>query len=365
MQADFAIIGGGIIGLLLAAKLAEQGAQVAILDKNAHAGQEASWAGGGIISPLYPWRYADPVTALASKAQSIYPQLTQRLYQSTGIDPEYKKDGLIMMAVGDEALALQWASQHQKSMQACAVSDCQQWLPKVALPDSTIIHMPEVAQVRNPRLLKSLIAYVQQFKNVSWHLGQQVVSFKRAAHRVESLETDTQQTIQADQFIINAGAWSSALVPDSNIEVTPVRGQMLIFAPSDIRLNKIVLCNGKYLIPRQDGRIIVGSTLEYVGFDKQTTSEALTELQHAAYQMLPALKHVAIEKHWAGLRPGASHGIPYIGRVTDYDNLYINAGHFRNGLVLAPAAVELMFSLLTGAECDLDPTPYAPDTRLA
>lgn len=125
-------------------------------------------------------------------------------------------------------------------------------------------------------------------------------------------------------------------------------------------MQSIILTDGRYLIPRRDGHLLVGSTLEYRGFDKQPSAGAAQSLQQSARQMLPALASQRPIAQWAGLRPGSGDGIPFIGRIRDYDNLYVNAGQFRNGLVLAPASAELMKNLLLGEEPIVDAAPYDP-----
>jgi glycine oxidase len=145
------------------------------------------------------------------------------------------------------------------------------------------------------------------------------------------------------------------------MEVAPVRGQMILFRAEPGVLQHIVLHHDRYLIPRRDGRILVGSTLEYTGFEKETTAEALEALRAFALEMLPALKDYPVEHHWAGLRPGSPAGIPYISEHPEIDGLYVNAGHFRNGVVLGPASAHVMASLITGAESDIGPLPYGLD----
>ncbi len=336
---DFLIIGAGIIGLLTARELIKRGATVTLIDKGA-VGQEASWAGGGIISPLYPWRYSDAITQLAARSQRLYPELAQALQNETGIDIELIRSGMIMLDSHDKIPALAWAKTHQVTLDylsSHAIAGLQTDLGIAA----EALWMPEVMQVRNPRLLQALALSLKQNKvDIIEH--QAVKQLYREGTRITHVAT-LDQTLTADNIIITAGAWSSELLGElaPEIKITPVRGQMLLFNAPEHKLTKMVLYRNHYLIPRRDDLIIAGSSLEYQsGFNKIPTLEALNELSVSAYTLFPDLRNATLIAQWAGLRPYATNGEPAMGLIAPYDNLYINAGHFRNGLVLAPGAVE-------------------------
>ena len=171
-----------------------------------------------------------------------------------------------------------------------------------------------------------------------------------------------EQRWQAPKVVIAGGAWSSkilAQVANLNFPVEPVRGQMMIFKSNPQFLKRIVLGESHYLIPRRDGRVLVGSTLEYVGFKKAATRQAYNRLYQAALELVPALEEYPVEFHWSGLRPGTKNqGIPYIGEVEGVQGLYVNAGHFRNGVVLAPASARLLVDVMLHREPIVDPTSY-------
>ena len=148
------------------------------------------------------------------------------------------------------------------------------------------------------------------------------------------------------------------------LPVEPVKGQMILYKCAEDFLPSMVLAKGRYAIPRRDGHVLIGSTLEYAGFDKTPTDVALESLKASAEELLPALKDAEVVGHWAGLRPGSPEGIPFIGEVPSYPGLWLNCGHFRNGLVLAPASCQLLADLMLGREPIIDPAPYAPAGRL-
>lgn len=368
MTSDFQIVGGGVIGLLLARELAAAGAAVTVIERGQCCG-ESSWAGGGIVSPLYPWRYSPAVTALASLAQSAYPTLSAALLAETGIDPELEKTGLLMLDAEDEPQALAWAATTGKQMQVLdAAAICRQ---ESALGSHFRrgLWMPEIANIRNPRLGQALLASLRKQSGVEilehtellrldWSPseGKRRVRFLKVSRGGELLR------LQAGEVIVAAGAWSGRLLASAGtaLPVAPVKGQMLLYEVPARLLSSIVLNKGRYLIPRRDNLILVGSTLENEGYDKSLSRDAFESLRDSAVAMLPALAGIPVRQQWAGLRPGAPEGVPRIGPLPAWANLHVNAGHFRNGLVLAPASARLLADLLLGRRCVLDSSPYLP-----
>ncbi len=175
-----------------------------------------------------------------------------------------------------------------------------------------------------------------------------------------------ESSVQLDKVLITAGAWSGELLATLGLSlpVEPVKGQMILYKCEPDFLPSMVLAKGRYAIPRRDGHILVGSTLEHEGFDKTPTDVARESLQASAEELIPALARQPIVGHWAGLRPGSPDGIPFIGPVPGFEGLWLNCGHYRNGLVLAPASCRLLADLMLGREPIVDPTPYAPSARL-
>lgn len=357
------VVGGGVIGLLSAYQLADAGLEVQVLDQR-DVGREASWAGGGIVSPLYPWRYSPAVTALAHWSQDFYPQLGERLLAESGIDPEVHVTGLYWLDLEDEDEALAWAKQEGRPLTAVDIQSVYRAVPPLGPGFSHAVYMPGVANVRNPRLLKSLSEALQRMPNVTLLENAKATGFVREAERVVGVSTESGE-LRADRVVVAAGAWSGGLLASLGLQlpVKPMKGEMILFKCAEDFLPRMVLAKGRYAIPRRDGHILVGSTLEDVGFDKTPTQEALDSLRASAIELLPALADAEVVKHWAGLRPGSPEGIPYIGPVPGFEGLWLNCGHFRNGLVLAPASCQLLADLLLGREPIIDPAPYAPAVR--
>lgn len=359
------VVGGGVIGLLSAYFLAREGISIVLLEQ-ASVGRESSWAGGGIVSPLYPWRYSAAVSALAHWSQDFYPELGRHLLAQTGLDPEVYETGLYWFDLDDHEQALEWAQRQGRTLLEVDSVEAYAKVAPLGSGFKRALYMPDVANVRNPRLAKSLRKALDLMPNVTIKEHLPVTGFALDKGRVVGVVTE-QGELLADQVVVAAGAWTGELLKTLALElpVEPVKGQMILYKCAPDFLKSMVLAGGRYAIPRRDGHILIGSTLEYTGFAKQTTDDALQSLRASAMQLLPELAKAEVVGHWAGLRPGSPKGIPYIGPVPNYPGLWLNCGHFRNGLVLAPASCRLLSDLMAGREPIIDPSPYAPARLLS
>ncbi len=363
-MSDFLVIGGGVIGLMTTLQLADAGHSVTVVERGG-CGSEASWAGGGIVSPLYPWRYSSPVSRLASWSEGAYPELALRLLEETGVDPEYRQKGLLYLRVDDEARALEWAREVGKPLSRVGAEVIRRKEPNARRDIDEALWMPTLGSIRNPRLMRALRSRLEDMTSVTLREQCTVTGFERQGERVAVVNTD-QGNLSADQVVICAGAWSAGLADMAGLDlpVRPVKGQMILFKAPPGLVERVVLMDGRYVIPRGDGRVLAGSTLEDAGFDKGTDDDARSSLWRSATAIIPALADCEIEHHWAGLRPGSPDGVPYIGQAPGWDNLHVNAGHYRNGLVLAPASTRLLVDQLLGREPIIDPAPYRLQGRV-
>ena len=355
---DCVVVGGGLIGMLSARELALSGVQVTIVERG-QAGQESSWAGGGILSPLYPWRYPAAVTQLAQSGQAGYQALAEALFEQTGIESEWQQSGLLMLDVAEHDEAVAWAQRNDVVLERLENDEIQRCEPSIQGFQRTAWWMPEVAQIRNPRLLIAL-RHSLQLLGVVFEEQAAVVSLQQKGGRVTGVETIT-GIHQAENVVIASGAWSRDLLAGvgCSIEVEPVRGQMLLYKGSPGLLHTIVMQDGHYVIPRRDGHVLVGSTVEYVGFDKSTTESAANALRQVAEQLVPALGAIEVVRHWAGLRPGSVEGVPYIGAHPEIAGLFVNTGHFRNGVVLGPGSAQLLADVMLGRTSGINESLYA------
>lgn len=360
---DITIIGSGIVGLLTAREFSLAGASVSILEKN-RLGRASSWAGGGILLPLYPWRQDQSITALILQSIALYPQLARQLTNDTGIDPEWSDCGLLITHNPDIDCAIHWCESNGIVYQQPTTAQ----LARFNVTSSNPLWLPAIAQARNPRLLKALIKDLKT-RGVELVENCELQAVNHDNRHIRSIVT-TSGPRAVNQLLLATGSWSGALwadlFPDNDTpapDIFPVKGQMLLFDAIPDLLPHMVLTGDRYLIPRRDGKILAGSSVEACGFDQQPTAAAKEQLTRFALELLPELNKYPPVKHWAGLRPGTRHGIPYICKHPRFENLTINAGHFRNGLGMAPASARLLVDLVMNRPTALDPQPYALHTR--
>lgn len=351
---EVTIVGAGVMGLLSAFELADAGASVRVLDRGT-AAMESSWAGGGIVSPLYPWRYPTSVTALASWSQRAYPNFLEVLNERTGIDPEWRCHGMLVTAMGERAAAVQWGRGLEQAVFEVSAIEAHALEPHVAL-DEPPLWMPKIASVRTPRLGQALRALCRQHPRIAL-LERAEVTLAGSIAAPEVWVSG--QQLKSQRVVVAAGAWTANLLAPLGLfcPIQPMKGQMLLFAPNHL-VSRVVLADGRYAIPRACGRLVFGSTLEDVGFQRTPDREAHDSLYASALALIPELQSVPLEAQWAGFRPGMPDGIPWIGPYSD--RLWINAGHFRNGVVLAPASARLLADLLLERPPIVDPAPYQP-----
>jgi glycine oxidase len=333
MKPSITIIGAGAVGCLTALAFAKQDWKVTLVDRGVLGG-EASWAGGGILFPLLPWHYKDEVNELAFAGAARYYELCAELLDTTGIDPEYSECGMRLFPEFD-AQALAWCKAHD--------------VPAEVQGETLLL--PNVAQVRNPRLLSALRARLLAL-GVSLHEQTELLPLQQGIGGwVREWQSRDGKRFESDVYVVTAGAWSALLLDkfDTAIPVKPMRGQMLLYKLDAPTFNEILYREDFYLIPRRDGHVLAGSTVEDVGFDKSSTVEVLENLTRKAMRLMPLLQEAPLVRHWSGLRPGSPENIPLIGVHPEVENLYLNTGHFRYGVTMAPVSAELLLQKVLAA----------------
>ena len=367
---EILIVGGGVIGLSLAYELAGLGAKVRIVERGPLA-REASWAGAGILPPTGTRPNRDPYAELFRISSELYPVWSANLREETGVDNGYRQCGGVYLATDDaeEAELKQWASEWRACGARAEPLDARRLAEQepalaAASARSTLRSawfLPEEAQVRNPRHLKALSLACAR-RGVELCPGVAVEGFEVSGEDVVQVLTAAGK-IAANQICVASGPWSRSLLARLGVEIKvhPVRGQMVLLSSPRPMLRSVINVGKRYLVPRPDGRILVGSTEEDAGFDKRTTAEAIAGLLHFAVGIAPPLGELEIEQSWAGLRPASGDGLPYLGRVPGYDNLFLASGHFRNGLQLSPSTAMVMSRLMLGAEPGVDLSPFRVD----
>jgi glycine oxidase len=367
LRSDVILIGAGVIGLTTAHELLRHGASVTLLERNCCA-LESSWAGAGILSPLLPWDYPDPVTQLTQMSNQLYPRFIDRLREETGVDPEYRASGMLVlpgqsadqgMANDSRArLAASWCARNAFPLKR--VPNATKIVPALAF-DPAAFWLPEVCQVRNPRLLRALRRSVEMNGGVIVEHSE-VTCFKIERGSVQSVRIRDGREFSAASYAVTAGAWSQELLGEYalNLDIWPVRGEILLFKARPGMFDAIVLQepDNFYLIPRQDGHILAGSTVEFAGFDKRTTRGARNILLKKARHLVPELTDELVVQQWAGLRPGSSRNIPVIDAHPSVSNLFLSSGHYRYGVTMAPGSGQLLSNMILNKPQSIDMTPY-------
>jgi glycine oxidase len=354
-SADVVIVGGGVIGLTAAYFLARAGARVQLLDQG-DLGQEASWAGAGILPPGNPRCAKTPFDQLRAQSVAMFPQLSAELKERTGIDNGYlHSGGLEFMGHSAEAAAEEWRGEGIE-VQRLSATEVRAMEPALADNAGAAFFLPEMAQVRNPWHLRALIEACRALK-VELCPHQAALGFVREGKCIRGVQMSAGYANGA-HFIVALGAWTDQLLSDvgCRLGIRPVRGQIVLLNRS--MLHHILLCGARYIVPRRDGHILIGSTEEDVGFDKHTTAAGVQGLLELATTLVPALAQAPVEKCWAGLRPGSKDGLPTIGRVPGCDNLFVAAGHFRAGIQLSPGTGLMLKEMVLGEKPTIAPEAF-------
>jgi glycine oxidase len=364
------VIGGGAIGLSIAYELARHGERVQLLERG-DIGREASWAGAGILPPPATRNDLPAWDRLQAVSYELHRTWSEQLLAQTGIDNGYRRcGGLYLARRAGERAALhaaiaQWRSDGVavESLSPIALAEREPGLRASLERDEirTVYLLPDEAQIRNPRHVQALAAACR-LHGVEIIDKTDVVDFDQQGSRVAGVVTN-RGVFTANNVCIATGAWTESLAAQLGLTLSiyPVRGQMSLFRCSSPPLSHIVSEGPRYLVPRDDGHVLVGSTEEDVGFDKRNTDIALAELRDFATSLVPQLASAELVASWAGLRPHAVDGFPYIGRVPHLENCFLAAGHYRAGLSTSTGTAVLMRQLMRGEPTAIDPREFRLD----
>lgn len=334
-MADVVVAGGGVVGMLCALELTRRGAQVALLDAGDQA-PAASSAAGGILSPLFPWRYSSAVNRLCRDALPAYLQLAEQARAVGSDDIDIMTTGMRAWCAEAPAAVSAWADSAQVAVDhVSARQDGQHeyWLP-------------EVGSVRCSRLIKGLSALLEAS-------GVQVRTAPLESYslRHDGVDCQTREGVLKTSRLLLATGWQlhKWLPPQHAASLFPAKGEMLAYQLSPGVLTEIRLSEQGYVIPRRDGLVVVGSTLEPGVSDTTRTAAACQRLEQTAHALLPALRGAAPAFQWAGVRPGTERAAPLMDQLPETDGrVWVCGGHYRNGIVMAPASARLLVQAMTG-----------------
>jgi glycine oxidase len=357
---DVLVIGGGVIGLTTAYFLSKEGLRVQVIDRG-ELGAEASWAGAGIIPPGNPDAAVTAYDRLRAMSSALFPSFSDELCEHTGVDNGYRVCGGIEFLDEEATTIAAWRAEQVpfEKVDAAWFAANEAAIQALALP---AYHLPGMAQIRNPWHMRALIDACL-LARVELSPRTPLAALERDGNRIAGAALESGSVHRAGQYLIAAGAWSDALLQPFGIStgIHPVRGQIVLVKTDFPLIRRIVFVGRDYLVPREDGHLLIGSTEEpEAGFVKRTTAEAVAHLIRFGSGLVPKIRDAEMVKAWAGLRPGSRDGLPTMGRVGPMNNLYVASGHFRAGIQLSPGTALAMSALLRGIAPPLPLDAFRP-----
>lgn len=341
------IIGGGIIGLSLARELHRKGVrQITILERG-EIGRESSFAAAGMLAPNAETDRADAFTSFCTESLRLYPDYAAELFDETGVDIELDRSGTLYLAfTAKDSTEIRHRYEWQKSagltVEYLTASETLRAEPFVSPDVRESLFFPDDWQVENRKLLRALEKYAE-INQIKIAENAEITHLLAENGKINGAAAASEKFFAA-KVVLTTGAWTSLIKTDgfSLPSVKPVRGQMICFQTAKRLFGKVIYTPRGYIVPRADGRILVGATVEDAGFDKSVTDAGTEILRETALEISPSLANLEISEKWAGLRPFAADGLPIIGDFPEVANLFIAAAHYRNGILLAPLTAKIL-----------------------
>ncbi len=348
-SADALVVGGGLIGCAVAAELAARGRRVIVIERD-EPGAEASGAAAGMLTPQAEARMPGPFFELALASRELFPAWTRQLFEETGIDVGFHRLGLLQCAFDADASerdreAYRWQRERGLRVEELSRAALSGLLGGRLSPElAGALAFPDEAAV-DPRLLTRAAWRGAERRGVRFVTGASVTRFRVEGGACRGVDTEA-GPFDAPAVVDAAGAWAS-FDPRVSVPVHPVRGQIVQVREAGPPLDSLVCSEEVYLVPRADGTVLLGSTVELVGFRKEVTAGAVRTLLAAAARLVPSIDGARFETAWAGLRPGTPDGLPILG-ASPVTGLFLATGHFRNGILLAPLTARLLADAVAG-----------------
>jgi len=359
---DVAIAGGGVIGGAIALELARAGLRVGVFDRQ-QPGQEASWASAGILSPAPENPGMIAIVPLGKASLSLYPEFIARVEEISGKSAGFRPKGTLEALFSQDAkaeLSTIIALHHGLGLKAepLRAEDARELEPALSAELEAAVLRPDEASVDN-RALTSAVLEAAERSGAEFFPGNGAREIWHAGKRCAGLVVQN-ENVEAKWTIIAAGCFSAAIKDAAAYApVRPVKGQMAALRAEDLMIERVLWSDKIYLVPRNDGRIIAGATVERVGFDKRTTAGGIQKILSAAIELAPGLANARVEETWAGLRPDSPDHLPILG-PTDVEGLLMATGHFRSGILLTPITARLVREWITEQRVSLDWDRFSP-----
>ena len=356
---DAVVIGGGAVGLATARELRRRRLSVTVLERD-RPGRAASWASAGIVSaPAGP--SVEPGVQLQALSYRLWPAFAKQVQDESGLDPEFRLTGCLVPALDAaqaNALRRTSSSGHVEGGRLLENAALHEAEPSLSPAIPAALWRPG-GNVENRRLCRALEIACRR-SGVEVRSGAEVREIILEGNRVGGVRL-VDAAIPARHVVVAAGAWSSGIAGCRPIApVTPQRGQILALERGDVDLRHVILTPGDpYIVPRADGRVIVGATREMAGWSASLTAGGVAWLLNTAIRIVPDLAHCAINELWTGFRPLSSDGVPIIGRG-DLDGLFFATGHGPSGIGPLPGTVALLAALMFGEAAPISPQPFSP-----
>jgi len=350
MTRDVIVVGGGVIGCSIAWRLAQAGLKVTVIERGV-IGCEASRAAAGMLTPQGETTGPSPFLEMGLSSRTMYRSFADELKETSDIDIEYNDEGTVFVLMDDQSELTQtgwvsWQKQAGLSVEPVTSDDLRKLEPALTKSASRAIFLADEHQIENRRLMDALAVAIRR-NGVQLIEGQSVDRIKVERNCAVGVDSGG-ELLSGKNVIVAAGAWSDRLLEPIGIRlgVKPAKGQMLSVRSTDkTRITRVLHSKKAYLVPRSDGRILVGATVEDRGFNKSVTVEGIRYLLNAAVELIPALEDCQITETWAGVRPDTPDHLPFLGK-TNVQNLLLATGHFRNGILLAPITAKWITELI-------------------
>jgi glycine oxidase len=373
---DVAVVGGGVIGLSVAWRAAQRGLSTLVLERG-EPGHATSHVAAGMLAPVSEAiAYEEPLLRLGLQSAEMYPRFVEELRDASGLDPGYYESGTLLVARDrDEAAVLdrELALRQRLELPATRLRASEARRLETALAPTLrlALEIPEDHSI-DPRKLTAALAAAARNAGAEVRAGTAVSRLRLTAERVTGLALANGTTISAESVVLAAGSWSSqlgGLPPDAIVPVNPVKGQIMrLHDPSGPGLlTRVIRMQDGYLVPRGDGRYVLGATMEERGFDTTVTAGAIYELLRDAIELVPGLDELVLDEVSAGLRPRTPDNTPALGPGT-LNRLHWATGHHRGGILLAPVSAQIVLHGITGEgeiPAELDPRRFAADRAAA